>query len=217
MSKSTACTNMIKQQLRTGNVLNERILALYEKFPREDFVPSAYASLAYSDMQIPLAHEQRMMTPLEEGLILQSLALTGHETVLEVGTGTGFFTALLSQLCKKVISVDYFPEFTKAAQKKLAEHGCDNVELVTGNGSSGWLEKAPYDVVIFTGALTMLTETHFLQVLPGGKMLALVGSAPVIRAQMYELDHAGVWSESLIFETNVPPLLHSSSPHVFVF
>lgn len=208
---------MIKQQLRTGNVLNENILALYEKFPREAFVPGAYASLAYSDMHIPLAHGQCMMNPLEEGLLLQAFELTGHETVLEVGTGTGFFTALLSQLCKKVISVDYFPEFTKAAQKKLAEHGCDNVELVTGNGSSGWLEKAPYDVVIFTGALSTLTETHFLQVLPGGKLLALVGNAPVIRAKMYELDHAGIWTESFLFETNVPQLLHSSSANAFVF
>ena len=112
MSKSSACINMIKQQLRTGNVLNESILALYEKFPRENFVPSLYSSMAYSDMQVPLAHGQCMMTPLEEGLILQALALKGHETVLEVGTGTGFFTALLSQLCKKVISVDYFSEFT---------------------------------------------------------------------------------------------------------
>lgn len=187
MSYQNARTNMVKQQLRTGDVLNESILNLYHLIPRNEFVPEKYMDFAYSDMQIPLGHDQCMLTPLEEGKILQALKLTGNETVLEIGTGSGFFTALLSKLCKKVISVDYYAEFTTNAARKLQAHGCHNVELITGDGSQGWLEQAPYDVVLFAGALTELNETHFLQIVPGGKLFAIEGRPPVMQAQLYEL------------------------------
>jgi protein-L-isoaspartate(D-aspartate) O-methyltransferase len=217
MSIDTACTNMIKQQLRTGDVLNEKILDLYSSLPRHEFVPSQFEAFAYSDMQIPLAQNQRMMTPLEEGRLLQALALTGNEIVLEVGTGSGFLTALLSRLAKKVISVDYYAEFTNAAAKKLAAHDCNNVELITGDACQGWLEKAPYDVIIFTSAVNVLTETHFLQVLPGGQLFAIVGDVPCMQAQLHRVDHNEVWQNSLVFETNIPPLVDRLKPKIFTF
>ncbi len=217
MSYQNARTNMVKQQLRTGDVLNESILNLYHLIPRHEFVPEIYMDFAYSDMQIPLGHDQRMLTPLEEGKILQALKLRGNETVLEIGTGSGFFTALLSKLCKKVISVDYYAEFTTDAARKLQAHGCHNVELITGDGSQGWLEQAPYDVVLFTGALTELNETHFLQIVPGGKLFAIEGRPPVMQAQLYELDHKENWTQSLIFETNIPLLIDKLKPNVFIF
>jgi protein-L-isoaspartate(D-aspartate) O-methyltransferase len=217
MSYQNARTNMVKQQLRTGDVLNESILNLYHLIPRHEFVPAKYKDFAYSDMQIPLEHGQRMLTPLEEGKTLQALKLKGNETVLEIGTGSGFFTALLSKLCKKVISVDYYAEFTVNAAAKLKAHHCDNVELLTGDGSQGWLEKAPYDVVVFTGALTELNETHFLQIVPGGKLCVIEGRPPVLQAQLYELDHKDTWTQSLIFETNIPLLTDKLKPKVFVF
>src|SRR3989338_4492633 len=172
---------MVKQQLRTGDVLNESILNLYDVIPRHEFVPEHLAHFAYSDMQIPLAHCQRMLTPLEEGKILQGLELHGTETVLEVGTGSGFFTAMLSKLCKKVISIDYYSDFTLSAARKLEAHHCDNVELFTGDGCRGWLEKAPYDIVVYTGAIEKLTKTHKLQILPGGKLFAIEGTSPAMK------------------------------------
>jgi protein-L-isoaspartate(D-aspartate) O-methyltransferase len=208
---------MIKQQLRTGDVLDETILALYDKFPRKMFVPTELSHFAYTDQQLALPHGERMMTPLEEGLLLKALNLQGHETVLEIGTGTGFLTALLSQLCKKVISVDYYPEFTASARKKLSTHGCQNVELHTGDGSLGWLNQAPYDVILFTGAIDCITKTHQLQVLPGGKLFAIVGSAPVMQGQLHTLDHQNQWHEKLIFETNLPSLVHTQKQNQFVF
>lgn len=217
MSERSARINMIKQQLRTGDVLDEKILDLFDTLPREDFVPTPYAPFAWSDLQIPLAHDQRMMTPLEEGLLLQSLQLTGDEVVLEVGTGSGFLTAMLSKLCKQVISVDYFREFTEAARKKLDKHGCNNIELITGNGAKGWLEKAPYNVVVFTGSLKKLTETHFLQILPGGKLFAPVGQAPCIQGQLHTVDQDDIWHQKLIFETSIPPLLEQMQPEDFIF
>lgn len=217
MSYQNARVNMVKQQLRTGDVLEESILNLYDIFPRNEFVPEQYADFAYSDMQIPLAHDQRMLTPLEEGTILQALDLKGHETVLEVGTGSGFLTAMLSKLCKQVISVDYYADFTSNAARKLKAHHCDNVELITGDASQGWLDKAPYDVIVFTGALEQLNETHLLQILPGGKLLAIEGKPPVMQARLHQLDHQEQWTQSMIFETNIPLLIDKLKQKEFVF
>lgn len=209
--------NMVKQQLRTGDVLSQPILDLYAEIPREDFVPEQFRHFAYSDMQIQLPHQQRMMTPLEEATLLQSLDLAGHETILEVGTGTGFLTALLSRLCKQVISIDYYTDFTAEARKKLAAHNCSNVELLTGDASNGWVEKAPYDIMVFTGGLETLTDTHRLQLLPGGKLFAFIGKAPVMQAQLHTLDHNNTWHIQVLFETSLPPLIDKLKPNVFVF
>lgn len=217
MTQHTEITNMVKQQLRANNVLNETILELYKTVPRHAFLPSHLADFAYSDMQIPLAHNQRMLAPQEEGLILQALNLQGHETVLEIGTGTGFFTALLSKLCKKVISVDYYAEFTTAAAARLKQHQCNNVELFTGDASRGWLELAPYDVIVFTAATEQLTKTHRLQVVPGGKLFAFVGKSPILQGRMYELNHNDEWHESLLYETDIPPLIDNLKSKEFVF
>jgi protein-L-isoaspartate(D-aspartate) O-methyltransferase len=217
MSSQIARINMIKQQLRTGDVLNESILALYSTFSRETFVPSKFKGFAYSDMQIELPHQQRMLTPLEEATLLQALALQGHEVILEVGTGTGFLTALLSRLCKKVISVDYYAEFTATARRHLADHQCTNVELITGDACRGWLDSAPFDAVIMTGAIDAITDTHRLQVLPGGKLFAIVGREPVMQGQLHTLGHDMQWQTKVVFETNIPPLIDQLKHNDFVF
>ena len=217
MASQVARTNMVKQQLRTGDVLNTRIIHLYETIAREDFVPSTSKPFAYSDTQIALPHQQRMMTPLEEATILQALNLQGHEVVLEVGTGTGFLTALLSRLSKKVISIDFFADFTENAANKLKEHGCTNVDLYTGDAYQGWLDKAPYDVLVFTGGMESLSETHRLQLIPGGKLFAVIGKNPVMQGQLHSLDHLGNWSERVLFETNLPALIDRLKPNDFVF
>jgi protein-L-isoaspartate(D-aspartate) O-methyltransferase len=217
MNQNDACINMVKQQLRTGDVLDDVILALYEEMPREDFVPPSMRQFAYSDMTIPLAHQQQMLTPLDEGKILQALLLEGHETVLEVGTGTGYFTALLSRSCKKVISIDYYQEFSDNAKINLAKHNCTNVELITADAHNGWIEKAPYDVIIMTGAVEQITETHLLQVLPGGKLVAIIGKAPVMQCVMLSLSHNNEWTSKLLFETYTPPLINKLKVKEFIF
>lgn len=209
--------NMITQQLRTNDVLSEEILTLYDVIPRHDFVPSKFKHFAYCDMQLELPHGQRMMTPVEEGLLLQSLALTGTETILEVGTGTGFLTALLSRLSKNVVSIDYFSDFTIQAAQRLNQYDCKNVELLTGDASLGWVDRAPYDVIVFTGALDTLLETHCLQVIHGGKIFAIIGQEPVMQAKLFQLNHQNEWSSQLIFETCLPPLIHHQTENTFVF
>lgn len=217
MNNNSACINMVKQQLRTGEVLDQTILELYKEIPRDEFVPNQFKHFAYSDMQIQLAHQQRMLTPLEEATILQALALRGDEVVLEIGTGTGFFTALLSRLCKKVISVDCYADFTNYASKKLNQYKCTNIELLTGDASNGWLDGAPYDAIVFTGAIESLTDTHRLQLLPGGSLFAIVGKNPVMQGQLHRLDHNDTWQKNVLFETNIPLLITGVKPSNFVF
>lgn len=217
MNKTLPQVNMIKQQLRTGDVVDKKILDLYENTDRSAFVPFEYRAFAYSDLQIPLDHHQCMLTPLEEALILQALQLQGHETVLEIGTGTGFFTALLSQTVQHVISVDYFPEFTNRAKKTCLAQGRTNIEFVTGDGCKGWVAQAPYDVIVFTGAVHELGETLKLQASLGGKIFAIMDHGSVMSGNLYQVDHRNHWTRHLVFETNVPILIDRSHHQPFVF
>ena len=219
MSQPISCLNMVKQQLRTNQIFDQAILDLYldRALPREAFVPEAFRAFAYSDMQLELAHHERMMTPLEEASLLQALALRGDETILEVGTGTGFLTALLSRLCQHVTSIDYYAEFTEEAKKHLMHHQCLNVDLLTGNAYQGWLDRAPYDIMILSGGISAITETHRLQVLPGGKLFAIVGHSPIMQGQLHYLDHHGNWSNKVVFETHLPALINTLKQEHFIF
>lgn len=208
---------MVKQQLRTGDVLSDNILALYETLPRHDFVPQNAIDFAYSDLQIPLPHEQRMMTPLEEGRLLQALSLSGGEKVLEIGTGSGFLTALLSRLSKQVISLEYYEDLSRAAGLNLARHQCNNVELIHGDGCNGWLAAAPFDIIVMTSAVTLVPESLKLQVAAGGKLFAILGKAPAMRAMLYSVDHNDQWTETLLFNTNLPNLITPVQPNSFTF
>lgn len=217
MINQDACLNMVKQQLRTGDVLSDNILALYETLPRHDFVPQNAIDFAYSDLQIPLPHEQRMMTPLEEGRLLQALSLSGGEKVLEIGTGSGFLTALLSRLSKQVISLEYYEDLSRAAGLNLARHQCNNVELIHGDGCNGWLAAAPFDIIVMTSAVTFVPESLKLQVAAGGKLFAILGKAPAMRAMLYSVDHNDQWTETLLFNTNLPNLITPVQPNSFTF
>ena len=217
MKNSTAYHNMISQQLRTGGITQEALLYLYERFPREDFVPDAYKNFAYSDMRIPLDHMQHMLTPLEEALMIQALALTGQEVILEIGTGSGFFTAMLSYYCKHVYSVDFFESFTAEATKKLADHNVKNVSLITDNAVNGWMNKAPYDIIVYTGAVRALTEAQILEILPGGKLLTLISNGLVVTAEIHSLDHNNNWQVRQLFETNTALLIDPNNRPEFVF
>jgi protein-L-isoaspartate(D-aspartate) O-methyltransferase len=212
-----ALDNMIKQQLRTGDVLNEDVLSLFEAYPREVFVPQGYKEFAYSDMQIPLAHEQQMMTPLEEGKILEALKLKGNEYVLEVGTGSGYLTTLLAKSSKRLVTVDYFDDFTDAAKQKLEQHGIDNVEFFTGDACRGWMEKAPYDVIVMTGSITEVAKCFKPQLMRGGKLFTVLGQAPAMHGVLLTLNDDDTWHKQILFETNTKPLIDKTKHDSFVF
>lgn len=216
----TAKNSLLTQQLRTNAVLDSKILSLYDALPREEFVPEAYRAVAYADFQIPLPFGQYMMTPLEESLLLQSLSLTGTETVLEIGTGTGFLTALLSRLCKKVISLEIQPSFIDAAEKKLSSLGCHNVQLIQGNAYNGWPDLAPYDCILLTGAEPHFNALLHHQLAPHGRLFSLIGQSPAVHATLFSEDlppsHA-TRQGKFIFSTSLPELtpLHPAPSFVF--
>ncbi len=215
--KTLAKFNMIHQQLRPSNVVNNNILELFNNINRHEFVPQSYCEFAYSDMSIPLAHEQQMLTPIEEGMLLQALQLRGNESILEIGTGSGYLTVLLSKLAKKVVSVDYFVDFTMNVQNQLSVFDCNNVTLLTGDASYGWFELAPYDIIVITGGLPEINEALRLQLFPGGKIFAIIGVGAIQYGTLLELDHNNHWVKTQLFATNTPLLFNKFKVAEFVF
>jgi protein-L-isoaspartate(D-aspartate) O-methyltransferase len=217
INTALAQSNMVKQQLRTGNVLKNNILNLYQTLPREYFVPREYKQFAYSDLQIPLGHEQKMLTPLEEASILQALKLEGTESVLEVGTGSGYFTALLAQCVNHVLSIDINKTFIEQASKHLSQFNIDNVTLSVGDAHRGWMDKAPYDVIVITGAIDELSDIFRPQLMKGGKLFAIIGKGNAMKGTLFQLNHDDTWSETVLFETHVSPLTTAHGKESFFF
>jgi protein-L-isoaspartate(D-aspartate) O-methyltransferase len=209
--------NMVVSQIRTGSVLDDRILELVGRGPRQDFVPDALRNLAFVDMQIPLGYGEVMMAPLVEARLLQELAIQPTDKILEIGTGSGYLTWLLAQLAAKVHSVEIRAEFTERASGRLATHGAGNVQLEIGDGARGWSRHAPYDVILVTGSTPLLPEEFKNQLRVGGRLIAIVGQSPAMEAQLItRLTEASFDSRGL-FETELPPLQNALAPSAFVF
>lgn len=217
MNTNQARTNMLTQQIRACDVLDQAVLDVIAAIPREDFVPAQYREVAFADMQIPLAHGQKMLTPKEEAGLLQAAAIKKTDIVLEIGTGTGFMTALLARMAKQVYSVDIFADFTAQAQHKLDALSIKNATLVTADAARGWQQQAPYDVIFITGSLPFLPDDFRTSLKPGGRMIAILGKAPAMEAVLITRDLKNNWSEKKLFETVVQPLLHALQPSQFTF
>ena len=209
--------NMVEQQIRPWEVLDQRVLDLLLRVRREDYVPARYRELAFADMEIPLGHGENMLAPKIEARMLQELALAPGDRILEVGTGSGYMTALLASLGSHVCSVDIVPEFTQAAGAKLAAHGVTNVTLETGDAARGWDRHAPYDAIAVTGSMPVLPEAFPKSLRPGGRLIAVVGEPPVMEAQLIICIAAGAYSTTGLFETCIAPLKNAVQPERFVF
>jgi len=208
---------MIKSQLRTWDVLDQRVLDLVARMPREEYVPAAYRNLAYVDMNIPLGHGEVMMAPKLEARLLQELEIDPQDKILEIGTGSGYMAALLANLGRQVVSVEIRPEFTAAAAAKLAHHGVRNITLEVGDAALGWDRQKPYDVIVITGSLPILPETFQQSLAPGGRMIAIVGRAPAMEVRRIRRLDANSFHEDSLFETVLPPLINATEPSRFVF
>lgn len=217
MNFEQARANMVEQQVRPWEVLDDRVLSLFEDVPREDFVPVRYRKLAFSDLNIPLDHKEIMMRPIVEGRMLQAVTLAPDETVLEVGTGSGFVTACLAHLAKSVTSVDYYADFTKEAGEKLASKGIDNVELHTADVMTGWQPDQAHDVVVVTGSVPAVPEVISGWVHPGGRLFVVRGHAPAMEAVLMTRINATEWREESLFETDLPRLIGAEEPPKFEF
>jgi protein-L-isoaspartate(D-aspartate) O-methyltransferase len=209
--------NMVEQQIRPWDVLDQRVLDLLLRVRREDFVPQQYRALAFADMEIPLGHGERMLAPRMEARMLQELALRPSDKVLEVGTGSGYMTALLASLANHVYSVDIVSEFTQTAGARLSAHGIANVTLETGDAARGWDRHAPYDAIVLTGSVPVLADAFPKSLQPGGRLIAVVGELPVMEAQLVTCAAAGAYCTTGLFETCIAALKNAPQPAKFVF
>lgn len=213
MNIEQARFNMIEQQIRPWDVLDPEVLDLLFVVKREDFVPPAYRSLAFADMEIPLGHGQVMLAPKIEARLLQELGVKKTDKVLEIGTGSGYMAALLAARAEYVVSVEQVAELAQAARQNLERAGATNVTVETGNGLSGWPQRGPYDVIVLSGSVPVLPSEVLKQLRVGGRLVAIVGEAPVMEAQMVTCTAEGVFNTINLFETVAPALTGVTKSH----
>lgn len=208
--------NMIEQQIRPWDVLDGRVLELLKHVRREQFVPAGMKDLAFADMEIPLGHGATMWQPKLEARAVQELHLTRNDKVLEVGTGSGYLTALLSALAGHVTSVEIVPELSAMAKQNLSAVHRDNVTLAVGDAARGWGEGS-YDVIVLTGSTPVLPEAFRNSLNIGGRLFAIVGEAPLMEAKLITRAAPDVFETVNILETCVAPLQNAAQPQRFVF
>ena len=208
--------NMVEQQIRTWEVLDPQVLDLLFAVRREDFVPPAYRMLAFADLELPLPGGERMWSPKIEARVLQALALTGRESVLEIGTGSGYFTALLASRALDVTSVEIDPELARTARARLARHGFTSARVEEGDGAQGWGNQA-WDAIVLTGSTPLLPDRFVEQLKPGGRVFAVVGDLPVMKARLVQWTGPDALTTTDVFETVVAPLRNAATPSRFRF
>lgn len=217
MNLEQARFNMVEQQIRTWNVLDQNVLDLLFAVKREQFVPAAYRALAFSDTEIPLGNGASMLAPKFEARAIQALQVKSHEKVLEVGTGSGYMAALLAAHASQVWTVEIDPTLADTARGNLQRAGIGNVSVQTGDGLAGLPAHAPYDVIMLSGGVETVPAELLAQLNPGGRLFAFVGSDPVMEAQLItRVDDTAYRTES-IFETVVPMLKNAIAASRFSF
>jgi protein-L-isoaspartate(D-aspartate) O-methyltransferase len=215
MNFEVARSQMLGQQLRAWEVLNERVLHAFAETPREHFVPRDYRDLAFADTEIPLGHGQSMLAPKVEGRIAQALQVEPIDDVLVIGTGSGYLTACLAKLAKHVTSVDIFPDFVAAAEAKIAALGIRNVELKVAD-ALGLSYSSRFDAIAVTASIPALDKRFVDMLRPQGRLFIVVGRGPAMEAQLITLQPNGTTTTDSLFETVLAPLINSERPEPFV-
>jgi len=208
--------NMIEQQIRTWDVSDTKVLDLLTLVKREQFVPAGRQSLAFMDLEIPLGYGAFMWQPKLEARVLHELHVQSGENVLEVGTGSGYLTALLSRLAANVTSVEIVPELSAKAAATHAAHNFDNIQLEVGDAAKNW-GSTRYDVIVLTGSVPLNPREFQQQLKIGGRLFAIVGDAPAMHARLFTRLANDVIESVTLFETDVTPLQNAPQPQRFVF
>jgi protein-L-isoaspartate(D-aspartate) O-methyltransferase len=207
--------NMIEQQVRPWDVLDSRVLGVLSAVPREDFAPAGHRNLAFADLCLPLGRDEVMMKPVVEGRMLQAVSPQAGESVLEIGTGSGFITACLARLAGDVLSVEQHSDFADAARARLAAANVVNARVETADAVRAFDPAQAFDVMVVTGAVHALPQHWRGWIKPGGRMFAIVGDSPVQRATLFTR-RGDNWEEQALFETDLPYLRHAEPPQRFV-
>jgi protein-L-isoaspartate(D-aspartate) O-methyltransferase len=217
-SMERARFNMIEQQVRPWEVLDDRVLSVMREIPREAFVPDAYKGLAYADVEIPLSDSATMLAPKLVGRMLQALDVHDHENVLEIGTGSGYVTACLAHLADHVFSMEIDPDLAEAARARLKAMSLSQTEVRTGDALEGPIGGGPFDVIAVTGSVPTQEPVATLKNLlgDGGRLFVVVGAAPIMEATL--VTRVGKnFREQGLFETSVPMLRNAPAPERFAF
>lgn len=217
MNVEQARFNMIEQQIRPWEVLDQGVLSLLAAVRREDFVPPAYRSLAFVDTEVPLPAGQSMLAPKVEARLLQELKVLRHETVLEVGAGSGFMAALLGHKAQQVLSLEIHGELARTAAENLRRAGVRNAVVREADGAQGAAADGPFDAILLSGSVAVVPPVLLEQLKPGGRLAAIVGQEPVMRATLFTRTGAGQFAQQDLFDTVAPRLLHFAEPTRFHF
>jgi protein-L-isoaspartate(D-aspartate) O-methyltransferase len=217
MNIEQARFNMVEQQIRTWEVLDADILDLLFQVKREDFVPPEHRGLAFADLEVPLGHGESMMQPKVEARILQDLAVQPNETVYEVGTGSGYLTALLSRRARHVTSAEIHPDLKSRAERNLRAIGAANVTLLEGDSARAPLTESAFDVIVITGSTPVMPQAFLDRLSPGGRLFAVVGDVPVMKAVIVRQPVPGSFQHVELFETLLKPLVNAPQPPRFRF
>ena len=209
--------NMVAQQIRTWYVLDDNVLDLLYKVKREEFVPAENRAAAFVDMEIPLGYGQVMLTPKMEARILQELHIKKTDKILEVGSGSGYMTALLADQGAHVYSVEIIPELKAMAENNLKAHNITNVTIEQGDAARGWAKHEPYDVIVLTASTPVLPAAFQNSLNPGGRMFAIVGEDPVMEALLITCVAPGEFTTTQVFETSTAALVNAQQPARFSF
>ena len=229
MNYEQARFNMIEQQIRPWEVLDDQVLSLLAIVRREDFVPLACKALAFVDMQIPLPPQhnpsQCMLEPKVEARILQDLSVQKHEKVLEIGTGSGYMTALLAHRAQQVITLEIEPALVDFARKNLQKAGIYNAEVRLADGAANLAEavsdngplRGPFDVIVLSGSVAEVPASLLELLKVGGRLIAIVGFEPMMRATLVTRVDQNAWRTSQAWDTVAPRLLNFPEPSKFSF
>ncbi|HEX6832156.1 MAG TPA: protein-L-isoaspartate O-methyltransferase [Rudaea sp.] len=207
--------NMVEQQVRPWEVLDSRVLEALSAIRREDFVPPAFRNLAFADLALPLGHDEVMMKPVVEGRVLQAVAPTREERVLEIGTGSGFLTACLARLSGEVVSVEQHADFADAARTRLHATRIANARVEVADAVQKFVPSGAFDAVVVTGAVYELPRHWREWVKPGGRLFAIIGESPAQSAMLYTRGAGADWHEEALFETDLPYLYNAAPPKRF--
>lgn len=216
-STEQARINMVKQQIRTWEVLDPKVLDIITRIPREEFAPAEYRELAFADTEIPIGHGQKMMEPKMEARILQALDIQPTDSILEIGTGSGYLTACLASMGGLVTSLDIHTDFTTSANEHLKRHGIDNTVLLTENGLIGPRKEGPYDVIAVTGSIPKIDEKLKRQLTLGGRLFAVEGDSPAMHGILVTRVGDYQWRDEAIFETDLDRLELPDATAEFIF
>jgi len=217
MNIEQARFNMVEQQIRPWNVLDLSVLELLSVVKRETFVPAAFKSLAFADMEIPLGFGQCMLAPRLEARLLQDLALQPHETVLEIGAGSGYMTALIAHKAHRVVSLEIVPQLVTLASNNLRQAGIRNAEVRQGDGAASSAAEGTYDVIVLSGSVADVPQSLLALLKVGGRLAAVTGDEPVMRATFVTRNSATDFRTTQPWDCDAPRLQNFGEHSKFQF